>query len=284
MENPALSDLVETSWLNENTGRDDIKIIDATWYMPGFPENAYDQFTSDHIPGSVFFDIDAISDKSTDLPHMLPSTQQFASAVNEMGISNDNHVIVYDRLGIFSSPRVWWTFKVMGHDNVSVLNGGFKKWISEGYPVESGKTSIIPGKGYTANRRPTLVSGFDSLLKHIKENQDISILDARPGDRFAGLAEEPRPGLKKGHMPGAVNLFFGDLINSNGTFKSVEELTNILKNKNIATDKPVITTCGSGITASILFLALYLTGAENLSVYDGSWAEWGAHDQSIIEL
>ncbi len=283
MENQTSGNLIDTTWLSLNLDRDDIRIIDATWYMPGSAENAYNQFQNEHIPGATFFDIDAVSDEKFDLPHMLPSEDKFSSTVGAMGITNNSHVIVYDRLGIFSSPRVWWTFKIMGHEQVSVLNGGLKKWISEGLPLHGGEIKKQANTTYTAKKRPSLVATFEEVLDCITAKDNSLILDARPNDRFTGIAEEPRPGLKKGHMPGAKNLFFGDLINPDGTIKSIEQLSKILEEQGITIDYRIVTTCGSGITASTLFFALTLLGAQNLSVYDGSWAEWGAREGAIIE-
>ncbi len=283
MKNQSFDLLVETDWLAQNLYRDDIKTVDATWYMPGFPEKAYDQFLNNRIPGAVFFDIDAISDKSIDLPHMLPTEEFFANSVGSMGIKNDDHIVIYDQLGIFSSPRAWWTFRTMGHEKVSVLNGGLKKWQTDSLPIQKGSIEKVLHQQYSPKKQSSMVTDFNRLLESINNGKNISILDARPQDRFTGLIEEPRPGLKKGHMPGSKNLFFGDLINDNGTLKSGNQILQILKDKNITDHQPVITTCGSGITASILFFVLSILGFQNLSVYDGSWAEWGQRPNAPIK-
>lgn len=274
--------LVETDWLEDNLNNPDMSIIDATWYMPGTPENPEQQFQQSRIPGAVFFNIDEIADKQTTLPHMLPSAALFSKAVSEMGIKNEDHIIIYDRTGIFSAPRVWWTFRTMGHSKVSVLNGGLKKWIAEKRPLSEAPEQYEKQSNYKATLNTSLIKSFDEVLNTIHPQNGSAILDARPAPRFAGDAEEPRPGLKKGHMPGSKNLPFQQLLTNEGTLRSPDELKEIFRKLDISPDTSVITTCGSGITAAILSFALHVIGHNSYAVYDGSWAEWGSHERALI--
>ncbi len=275
--------LIETDWLMQNLQNPDISIIDATWYLPGTPEDPCQQYQTSRIPGAVFFNIDEIANKETDLPHMLPTEEAFSSAVSDMNINNSDHVIIYDRLGIFSAPRVWWTFRAMGHNKVSILNGGLKKWLAEGQPVSTTPPATKTAQSsYKGVLNTNLVKSFEQVQKMIASGQSNQIIDARPAPRFNGQAEEPRPGLKKGHMPGSVNLPFAELLTKDGLLKSTDDLESIFNNLKIPLDQPLITTCGSGVTAAVLSFALAVLGYENTAVYDGSWAEWGAHTDALV--
>ncbi|WDI31127.1 3-mercaptopyruvate sulfurtransferase [Hyphococcus flavus] len=264
--------LVSTDWLSENLGQKDLKIIDGSWRMPGQGE-AIDKYRKQHIPGAVFFDIDAISDYSTDLPHMLPPSKQFEAAVGALGISDKDNIVVYDEKGLFSAARVWWTFRAMGHENIAVLDGGLPKWTREGHPLTADAINISP-VNYNAVPIPKLSASHADVRKAINA-KSACIIDARPAERFEGHAPEPRPGLRSGHMPGAVNIPHDRLLTETGVFRTPDEIRDIFANAGVESQKPVITSCGSGVTASILALALELIGCGAYAVYDGSWAEWG---------
>lgn len=265
--------LVTTDWFSDNL--DAVKIIDASWRMPGAGA-ARDDYDRRHIPGAVFFDIDAVADRSTDLPHMLPSPDAFASAVGAMGISTNDAVVVYDDQGIFSAPRVWWTFRAMGHEAVAVLDGGLKKWRAEGRDVTDAAPAIQAAK-YEATLQPDLVRDAGDVRTVITTGAP-QIIDARSADRFLGQASEPRAGLISGAMPGAKNTPFDLLIKENGTLKAPDALREIFTTAGVNLDAPAITTCGSGVTAAVLALALESLGHKDWSLYDGSWAEWGKEE------
>ena len=278
--------LVETDWLEEQLNQPGIQIFDATWYLPGSENNAHQEYQKSHIPNAHFFDIDEISDKSSDLPHMLPNSDQFALAMNEFGISDEDEIIIYDRQGLFSAPRVWWTFRVMGHQNVRILNGGLKKWTSEGKPLTANLTQILKTSNYSANIKRKMVCNIDDLLEIVDDkqvnNNTTQILDARPSGRFNGEVAEPRPGLRSGHIPGSQNIEFNIFINDDGTVKSKDEILKILQLNTVNLSTPIITSCGSGVTAAILSYALALVGHENAMIYDGAWAEWGAESSTPV--
>ena len=268
--------LVTAAWLAERLGQPDLRVVDATWFMPGDPRRGIDEHRKGHIPGAVFFDIDAIADQATALPHMLPSPEAFAVSAASLGLSRDAAIIVYDAQGIFSAPRVWWTLHAMGFTDVAVLDGGLKAWIAEGHPVATGD-----GAAATSSVAPA----HDAALVHDLEQVSAAlasdaaqVLDARPEARFRGEAPEPRPGLRSGHMPGALNLPFGGLIGADGRMKPVAELAAAFARAGVDLERPVIATCGSGVSAAILALALAVLGQDRAAVYDGSWAEWGGRD------
>ena len=234
-----------------------------------------------HIPGALFFDIDEISDTSSPLPHMLPLAGKVLSRVQKMGIGNGMKIVVYDYRGIFSAPRVWWMFRVMGHEDVAVLNGGLPKWRAEGRPLQEGVPPARMEQHFTARRNAELVRDFGDVLAAVN-SKNTPIIDARSKARFEGKEQEPRPVPRTGHMPGAHNLPFGKLLNANGTMKPAEELARRLRGAGIDPSKPVIASCGSGVTACTLALGLAVLGNEWASVYDGSWAEWGASPDAPI--
>lgn len=264
--------LVSTDWLAGHLGEPGLKIVDASWRMPGNPPARGDHERR-RIPGAVFFDLDAVADHASGLPHMLPSPADFAAAVGALGISGEHRVVVYDDAGIFSAPRVWWTFRAMGHDAVSVLDAGLPKWMREGQPVEAGAAAPRP-LAYTGPRALALARSDDDVRAALATRSAI-VLDARPAARFKGEAPEPRPGLRRGHMPGARNIPHGEMIAADGTLKPLPELHAIFAAAGVTTDADIITTCGSGVTAAVLALALEAIGVSKVGLYDGSFAEWG---------
>jgi thiosulfate/3-mercaptopyruvate sulfurtransferase len=270
-----VTNLVSTAWLADHLYTDDLCILDCSWHLPTAKRNARDEFEAAHIAGAQFFDIDAISDKSTTLPHMLPSADFFAAEVSKLGASNTKKILCYDSVGLFSAARVWWMFKVFGHDNVAVLDGGLKKWLAEGRAKKS-DAAIAAAGNFRSSFRPEMVKSIDQVA-----NQQTQITDARSPTRFRGEEPEPRPGVKPGHIPGAKNVHYASLLNADGTLKPHIELAQILKNAGINSEKPITTSCGSGVTAAILTLALTELGAKHHALYDGSWAEWGASGRDI---
>jgi thiosulfate/3-mercaptopyruvate sulfurtransferase len=277
--------MTERSWLTETEDlaaeldAPDIVIIDASWHMPDEKRDAHAEYLEEHIPGAIFFDIDEIADTKSKLPHMLPPPEKFSSRMRSMGIGDGARIVVYDSKGMFSAPRVWWTFRVMGHDDVTVLNGGLPKWKREGLPLESGEPRLRSTRHFTSRRNADLVRDV-SDIKALLRDHSAEIVDARSADRFEGRAPEPRAGLRSGHIPGAHNVPYGKLLNQDGTLKSAAELEAAFAEAGVDLTKPVVTSCGSGITASLLALALANIGHRRTAVYDGSWAEWGA-DQSL---
>ena len=271
--------LIETDELARELDAPDLVIIDASWHMPSEGKDAHAEYLAEHIPGTLFFDIDEIADTKSKLPHMLPPPEKFSSRMRAMGIGDGSRIVVYDSQGLYSAARVWWTFRVMGVDDVSVLNGGLPKWKQEGRPLESGAPRTRTTRHFTARRNADLVRDL-SDMKALLKDKSVEIVDARAPERFAGKAPEPRPGLRSGHIPGAYNVPFGRLLNKDGTLKSAPELQRLFEQAGVDLNKPVVTSCGSGITASVLALGLAELGHRRTSVYDGSWSEWGA-DQSL---
>lgn len=272
--------LVETDWLAEHLAAPDVVVLDSSWYLPAQNRDGGQEFLAGHIPGAQFFDIDEVADETSDLPHMLPSTVKFASRVKEMGIGDGGRVVVYDTAGILAAARCWWMFRAMGHDDVAVLNGGLKKWKAEGRPLQDGPAVKRSPMHFTPRVNAALIADIDDIKGYV-ERGGTQIVDARPAARFRGEAEEPRPGLLKGHMPGAKNLPHALLLNSDGTLKSNEEISSALAAAGIDTAAPIASTCGSGVTAAIVALALAAIGRPDTSVYDGSWSEWGIPENGL---
>jgi thiosulfate/3-mercaptopyruvate sulfurtransferase len=265
--------IVSPCWLHERINDPDVRIIDASWYLAAMNRNPIAEYNSQHIPGAWFFDIDRICDYQSVLPHMAPTGDQFLSAISTSGICNDHQLVVYDGIGIFSSPRVWWIFKLMGHDNVAVLDGGLPKWISENRPLSDSAEFEEHTFGKLGFRNH-LIADIDrvSLSMH---DQNSEIIDARPEGRFTGAEPEARTGLRCGHIPGSKNIPFKRVLNDDDTLLDPVQIEAIFSAAKIDLTKSLITTCGSGITAAVLNLALSRIGHNNHCLYDGSWAEWG---------
>lgn len=273
MVTPTRLCLVETDWLEAELGAPDLVILDASWHFPVEQRNARAEFEAGHIPGAVFFDIDEIADTDSPLPHMLPETEAFAAHMHRLGIGDGARIVAYDTKGMFSAPRAWWMMKVMGVADAAVLNGGLPKWTAEGRPLED-RTSARPQGPFTARRDGERVRGR-AEMERIAAGSPAQIVDARSAERFVGQAPEPRAGLRGGHIPGSLNLHYELLLNPDGTLKADEELRAAFRDSGVNLDEPIVTTCGSGVTAAILALALEKLGHDRTAVYDGSWCEWG---------
>jgi len=276
MHNSQLCSIEELKSLIEHQR---VSIVDGSWYLPSQNIDSRQAFEQGHIPSAQFFDIDHISDQNSDLPHMLPSAEQFSQELSTLGISNESQIVVYDSAGLFSAARVWWTFKVFGHDNVRVLDGGLPAWTEANGKLEQYIHSA-PKTNYVAQFNQELVIDKTTLIENISNRQYL-VLDARPQERFLGTSPEPRPGLPSGHMPDSVSLSANTLIDQ-GRLKPHEQLQQIFSELDIDASTPVVSSCGSGITAAIITLALAESGLGLKRLYDGSWAEWGAADDTVI--
>ena len=266
--------LVSTEWLAAHLNDPDLRVLDATWHMPATGRDGRAEYEDAHIPNARFFDIDAISDKRSALPHTAPPVEMFISRMRAMGIGDGHQVVVYDNSDVRSAFRVWWTFRLMGKNDVAVLDGGFAKWQAEGRPVDD-MPPIMRDRHITVQRRAGLVRDVTQVASASKL-RDHQIIDARAPERFRGAAEEPRPGLRSGHIPGARNLPFGRLFNADGTMKDEDAIRAEFEAAGVDLSQPAITSCGSGVTAAILSHALERIGHRNHSLYDGSWTEWGS--------
>jgi len=272
---------VSPAWLAERLDAPDIRVVDATWFMPNDARDAKALYAERRIPGAIFFDIDEIADTDSPLPHMLPAPEKFASRMKKRGIGDGTRVVVYDNHGIFSAARVWWTFRVMGHEDVVVLDGGFPAWERAGLEIETGTPTQRMERHFTPRVRSDLVRSLADVRRTI-EDKRLPILDARPTPRFRGEAPEPRAGLKSGHMPGALSVPSGSLTNEDGSLKSSAELQAIFDKAGADVSHGAVCSCGSGITAAIIALALARLGHWDAAVYDGSWAEWGSRDDTPV--
>lgn len=273
--------LVTTDWLAQHLSAPDVKVLDASMFLPGDERNARAAYAAQHVPGAQFFDIDDISDKSSALPHMLPPVEKFVSRVRKLGIGDGHRVVVYDQDGLFSAARVWWMFRVFGHDDVAVLDGGLPKWIAEKREVDD-MPSPARDRHFTARVDTSLVRDVTQVAASLKVGED-QIVDARAPARFRGEAPEPREGLRSGHIPGALNVPYGTLLNEDKTMRSADEVRAIFEAAGVDLGRPVVASCGSGVTAGILALALARIGHKRNAVYDGSWAEWGGYPDLAIE-
>ncbi|HEY7991889.1 MAG TPA: 3-mercaptopyruvate sulfurtransferase [Stellaceae bacterium] len=266
--------LVSTEWLVAHLGDADLRVVDGSFKMPGVTPLAIDDYRARHIPGAVYFDIDRIADHRSTLPHMLPGEAAFAASMSELGIGDSDMVVVYDAAGLVSAARAWWMLRAFGHKRVAILDGGLPKWLSEGRPVTTDIPTPTP-RPYNARFNPALVRTKAALLANLTSKRE-QVLDARTKERYEGAAPEPWPGRRPGRIPGSLNLPYGNLTDPRSkTFLPAAELQKQFDAAGATRDKPVVTSCGSGVTACVLAFGLYLTGRDDVAVYDGSWAEWG---------
>ena len=268
--------LVSTDWLAEHLRDPGLVVVDGSWYLPAENRDGFEEYLAAHIPGAVFFDVDEIADHSRGLPHMLPPPDVFSLHMARLGISNGDKVVVYDGAGLFSAPRVWWTLRIFGMQDVFVLDGGFPKWRAEGKPVEAGMVTREPTH-FSAIFNEAMIANLERIKKTLVD-RSAQVVDARSAARFRGEAPEPRPGVRSGHMPGSLNLPSGKLV-EDGALASPQKITAAASEAGIDPSRPVITSCGSGVTAAILWLALDSIGKEPQALYDGSWAEWGSNEE-----
>ncbi|MBR72075.1 MAG: 3-mercaptopyruvate sulfurtransferase [Rhodospirillaceae bacterium] len=273
--------LIDTAWLSNNIENPKLKILDASWYLPTDMRNPYAEYIDNHIPGSQFFDIEKISETKTNLPHMIPNAKFFSTKMRSLGISCDDSIVVYDTKGVFSSPRAWWMLRIFGHDDVAVLQGGMPAWIASKNNTDNVKKNF-PAGNFKAVFNPDLIKNFSDINLNLK-TQTEQLIDARSKGRFDGLDPEPRPGLRSGHIPRSINLPYSLLLDKTSmNLLTPEEIKTLAKNAGIDFTKPIITTCGSGISAALLALAFFTIGHTETSVYDGSWAEWGSFSDTPI--
>jgi len=272
--------LVSTAWLAEHLAAPDIRVVDGSYYLPNEGLDARAEYEAHHIPGAVFFDIDEIADTGVDLPHMLPSPEKFSSRVRKLGLGDGVRIVAYDQRGLFSAARVWWTFRLFGHRDVAVLDGGLVKWLAEGRPVEDG-TARPEERHFTARINSLMVRDRGQVQANLESDRE-QVVDARNQGRFEGREPEPRPGLRGGHIPGSRNLPFTELLDrETQTLLPAEVLKARFAAAGVDWNRPVITSCGSGITAAVLALGLHVAGHKDVSVYDGSWAEWGDPESGL---
>jgi thiosulfate/3-mercaptopyruvate sulfurtransferase len=276
-----LPPLISTEWLDARLGRPGLRVLDGSWYLPNSGRDPAAEYRGGHIPGALFFDLDAASDSRSPLPHMLPPAEVFSRQMSELGLSDDDVVVVYDGSGAnISAARVWWTFRAFGHLRTAVLDGGFGKWRHEGRRVEQGMVMLPRGR-FTARFEPAAVRDLDAVRANLATRLE-QIVDMRPAGRFAGVDPEPRPGLRGGHIPGSRSLPYTDLVASDGTLLPPDELRRRLQAAGIDSARPVVATCGSGTSACTLVLALHALGQDRAAVYDGSWTEWGGREDTPV--
>lgn len=274
--------LVNTDWLAAELGKPDLIVFDATMYLPNENKSGQAEFRSAHIPGARYFDIDVIADPDTDLPHMVPTPGRFAKLIGVLGVSNASRVVFYDQKGLASAARGWWLMGLFGHDNAAVLDGGLPKWQREGRPTETGDPPSPRPATYRPDYRPARLRGIGDVLANLKSPAEL-VLDARAAGRFTGEVPEPRAGMRSGHIPGSASLPYTDLLNDDGTFRSADAVRARLVQAGVDGTRPVVTSCGSGVTACILTLGMRIAGLPDGAVYDGSWTEWGGRSDTPVE-
>ena len=274
--------LVTTEWLAGELGKSDLVVCDATMYLPNEPKNGHEEFLKAHIPGALYFDIDVVADQDSSLPHMVPTAGRFAKLMGAMGIGNDTRVVFYDQKGLASAARGWWLMGLFGHDNAAVLDGGLPKWVRENRATEAGPARAAAPASFQPDFRATRLRGVGDIIANATSQAEL-VLDARAAGRFTGATPEPRAGMRSGHMPGAANVPYTDLLNADGTFKPVADVKARLVAAGVDGKRPVITSCGSGVTACILTMGLRLSGLPEGAVYDGSWTEWGGRADTAVE-
>lgn len=293
--------MVTPQWLHDRLESDTrIKVVDASWYMPNEKRDSLKEYKEGHIPGAVFFDLEKISDVTSDMPHMLPSETAFEQAASALGIQNDDWLVVYDTKGLFSAARVWWMFRVFGHEKVWILDGGLPNWKASGFPVKSegpqllrGEEAVaavqkvysgneVPESQYKATLQPHLVWSVEQVKDNL-EGKEVQVIDARGKARFNGTVPEPRKDVRGGHIPGSKSVPYTEVLSPSGTLLTPEELGSKFENAGVPTEGPVVASCGTGVTACILALALHRTGKEDVAVYDGSWTEWGSRSDTPVE-
>ena len=275
------SSLVSTEWLAEHASAPDVRIVDASWHMPAANRNPRAEYDAEHIPGAVFFDIDEIADTDNPLPHMVPSPEKFSSRMRKLGLGDGNRIVVYDTHGVMTAARAWWLLRLFGHQDVAILDGGLPKWKAEGHPVDD--LPVLPAeRHFTSRINSFFLREKDQVARNIDQGRE-QVLDARSAGRFEGTAPEPREGLRGGHIPGSYNLPFNELLNEDGTFRSADELQTSFDSSGIDLKKPVITSCGSGVTACVLAFGLHLLGHHRVAVFDGSWTEWALDEKLPVD-
>lgn len=271
---------VSPEWLKHRLGQKGVKIVDGSWYLPAQKRDAKAEFLAEHIPEAIFFDIDAIADHTTDLPHMLPDPSAFENAAGSLGLSENDTIIAYDGVGLFTAPRVWWTLKVFGAKDVRVLEGGLPAWKAAGLPLESGEAHPAPAR-FRASFSPSMVRTLADVRAALM-TRTATVIDARAPGRFGGEVAEPRPGLPSGHMPGARNVYFETLVDAGGKLKPPAEIRRLFEEAGVDLSAPAVTTCGSGVTAAVLSFALASLGKNDAALYDGSWTEWASQPGAAV--